>query len=74
MKRKKTTKQRMALIRGFIVLVIGIIIGIAYFFKYFPFNPINNLALLTAWSSTGWVFSAIAILYGLCEILIKGDL
>ena len=74
MMKNKTIKQRTAIIKGFIALVIGIIIGIAYFFKYFPFDPINNVALLAAWAYTGWMFAALAILYGLCEIFITGDL
>ncbi len=74
MMKNKTRKQRTAIVRGFFVLVIGLIIGIAYLFKFFPLNPTQNIEILTAWAYTGWMFAALAILYGLCEILIEGDL
>lgn len=72
--KNKTKKQRTAIVRGFFVLVIGLIIGIAYLFKFFPLDPVKNVELLTAWAYTGGLFAAIAILYGLCEIFITGDL
>ena len=71
MMKNKTGKQRAAIGRGFIALVIGIIIGIAYLSK---FCPITNMAILTTWAYIGWMFAAIVILYGLCEIFIEGDL
>ena len=74
MKAKRTRKQQVAIQKGFIALVIGIIVGIAYLFKFFPANPINNIDILAVWSSLGWIFSALFILFGLCEIFIKGDL
>ncbi len=74
MLKNKTRKQRTAIKRGFIALVIGVIVGSAYLGKFFPLNPITNAAVLTAWACTGWLFAALAILYGLCEIFIEGDL
>lgn len=74
MMKNKTRKQRTAIVRGFFVLVIGLIIGIAYLFKFFPLDPKQNVVILAAWAYTGWMFAALAILYGLCEILIEGDL
>jgi|GEM_PF-7086116 hypothetical protein len=74
MMKNKTRKQRTAIVRGFFVLVIGLIIGIAYLFKFFPLDPKQNVWILAAWAYTGWMFAALAILYGLCEILIEGDL
>lgn len=71
MMKNKTRKQRTAIRKGFIVLVIGVIIGLAYLNK---FCPITNMTILTVWAYTGWMFAAVAILYGLCEIFIKGDL
>ena len=71
MMKNKTKEQREAIRKGFIVLVIGVIIGLAYLNK---FCPITNMAILTLWAYTGWMFAALAILYGLCEIFIKGDL
>ncbi len=72
--KNKTKSQRTAIKRGFIVLIIGLIIGIAYLCKFFPLNPITHASILAAWSHTGLGFAALAILYGLCEIFIKGDL
>ena len=74
MMKNKTKEQRTAIIKGFVALIIGLIIGIAYLGKFFPMNSTEHLALLTVWSTFGWVLSAIAIVYGLCEIFIKGDL
>lgn len=72
--RNKTREQRTAIVRGFIVLVLGLIIGIAYLGKFFPMNPITHLSILAVWTHIGWIFAGLAILYGLCEIFIKGDL
>lgn len=72
--KNKTKGQRTAIVRGFIVLVIGLVIGIAYLCKFFPLNPITHASILAVWAHTGWMFAALAILYGLCEIFIKGDL
>ena len=74
MMKNKTKKQRTAIVRGFFVLVIGLIIGIAYLFKFFPLDPNQNVEILAVWALTGWMFAALAILYGLCQILIEGDL
>lgn len=74
MMKNKTKKQRTAIKRGFIALVIGLIIGMAYLFKYFPLDPKENVEILAIWAYTGWLLAALAILYGLCQILIEGDL
>ena len=72
--KNKTKRERTAIIRGFIVLVIGLIIGIAYLCKFFPLNPIAHVSILAVWSYTGLMFAAFAVLFGLYEIFIEGDL
>lgn len=71
---RKTRRQRKAIARGFIALIIGLIIGVAYLCKFFPLDPIKYFSILAVWSYTGWMFAGLAILYGLCEIFIEGDL
>lgn len=70
----KTRKQLKAIKRGTIALIIGLIIAIAYFCKWFPLNPVENIIILTVWSYTGLGIAALTILYGLCELFIEGDL
>ena len=70
----KTKKERVAIVRGTVALIIGLIIGMAYLTKFFPLDPIKHIALLAAWSTLGWAPAIIIILYGLCEIFLEGDL
>lgn len=69
---KKDIKK---LFKGIIILAVGIIIGIAYIFKFFPFSisTTNGMALLSAWSMLGWLLSAIIVMWGLCEIFLEEE-
>lgn len=64
---KKNIKN---IIEGIVALFLGMLIGVAYLFKYCPFNinTPNGMALLNAWSMFGWAFAAIICLYGICKI------
>ena len=70
---KKTTKaQTTNIIKGIILLAVGIILGIAYLTKYFPFNYSTSMemSVLTVWSIFGWAFAGIFIAWGLCKLLL----
>lgn len=62
------------IIKGTVIVIIGLLVGIAYLFKFFPLDPIKHVAILAAWSYTGWMFAGLIILYGLCKIIIEGNL
>lgn len=62
------------IIEGTIIFSIGLVIGIAYLFKFFPLDPVKNFAILAVWSYTGWMIALLLILYGLCKIIIDGNL
>lgn len=71
---QKTKKQQRAIIKGVVAVVVGLMIGMAYLFKWFPFNPTEHMAILAAWAYVGWMIPAIILLYGLCLIFLEGDL
>ena len=70
----RTKEQKAAIRRGLISLVIGILIGIAYLFKFFPMDPNKYIALLGAWAYTGWLWSGLFTLYGLWQAFVVGEL
>lgn len=71
---KKTKKQKKAIKRGILFTIIGMVILVMYLTKWFPLDPVENMPILAAWSYTGGAFGMTAVLAGLCELLIKGDL
>lgn len=67
---KLTTAGR---ILAIVLIVIGVIIAILYLNKFFPFDPMEQFALLAVWSCFGWAFAAIPIFLGICMLLLEGD-
>lgn len=71
MKKNREVKN---IITGIIILAMGIIMGAAYIFKFFPFDPNKSVALLAAWSYTGWMWSLLLIGWGACKIMLDNNL
>lgn len=74
MHKAKSKKQKSAIKRGILFTIIGMVILVMYLTKWFPLDPVENMPILAAWSYTGGAFGMTAVLAGLCELLIKGDL
>lgn len=64
------TKDTKRTFSGIVLFIIGLVIGIAYINKFFPFDPSTTFgfAILAVWSMTGWVVSILFLLAGMCQI------